>query len=118
MSVVADATTSLAAALRTVPGLRVYTDPGATIDPPGAIVGPPRLDWRGACSEPTQASFLVYVVTGADGRSLERLWDLTVTAAAALDTAPDAVVRNASPGSWNASGIDLPSYEILVEVEV
>lgn len=118
MGAVADVANDLRTALAGVPGIRAYTDVGATVDPPAAILGPPRLTWNGPCPEPTEATFLVYVVTAADSRSLERLWDLTLLVAEAIESVHDAVVRSANPGVWNTAGVDLPSYEISIEVGI
>lgn len=116
MSAVAETSQALAAALRTVPKLRVYTDPGAVIDPPGVLVGPPRLTWGGYVGDPTDALFVVTLAVPADDRALERLWDLVPQVAEAIDTVPDAVVRSAEPGMWTTgNGTDLPCYLINVE---
>jgi hypothetical protein len=116
MSAIADAAAALAEALKGVPDLRVYTDPGATVDPPAAIVGPPQLSWEGVCEDPTSARFLVWVVVPADDRAVERLWELVPLAAAALQTVTDATVTVALPGRWPGGGSDLPAYEITTEV--
>lgn len=118
MSAVAEVSGALAAALRTVDGLRVYTDPGAVIDPPGALVGPPQLTWGGYVAAPTEARFVVVLMVAADERALERLWDLVPLVAAAVDTVPDAVVRQANPGVWLTGGIELPCYEIQIEASL
>jgi hypothetical protein len=114
--VVGAAAEALAEALRTVEGLRVHTDPGALLDPPAAVVGPPALAWEGYDAAPTSARFVVVVVVAMDERALPRLWDLVPLVAAAVDTVPDAVLRTADPGVWSANGADLPSYELLIEV--
>lgn len=116
MSTVKEAARDLLAALGAVDDLRVYADPGASVAPPGVVLGPPTLTWEGMCAEPTSATFLVYLVTQLDDRSLERLWDLVPLVAAAVDAMPDAVVRTASPGSFLSGGTELPAY--LIETEV
>lgn len=110
---------ALIVALRTVEGLRVYDDPGAVIDPPGAIVGPPSLAWEGYCAGPSAARFLVVVAVALDERALPQLWELAPRVALAIETdVPDAVVRRADPGVWAGGGVDLPSYELQIEVSL
>lgn len=118
MGAVADVANALRDALAGVPGVRAYTDVGAMVDPPAAVLGPPRLTWQGPCSDPIDAMFLVYVVVSADARSLERLWDLTLLVAEAIESVSDAVVRSANPGVFNTAGVDLPCYEISIEVGI
>lgn len=105
-------------ALETVDGVRVYTDPGAVLDPPAIVIGPPRLDWETGSPEPTTARLLVIVAVTADDRALPRLWALVPQVAAAIEDVVDAVVLSASPGSWMAGGADLPCYEITTEVSL
>lgn len=116
MSVVAEAAEALAATLRTaLPDLRVYTDPAATVDPPGVVIVPPTLTWAAYRNEPTDATFVVALVVRNDARAAERLWELVPLVAAAVDAGLDnAAVRRAQPGTWTSS--DLPAY--LIEIEV
>lgn len=118
MGVVADAAAELAGALAGVAGVRLYTDLGASIDPPGVVLGPPALTWGGPCVEPVSARFLVAVVVAADERALPRLWDLAPLVAAAVDTVPDAVVVRADPGVWSTGTIELPCYELQIEMSL
>lgn len=118
MSAVGDAAASLLAAVKTVPNTRQYRDPGAAVDPPGIVLGPPALAWEGMCSGPTSATFLVYVVVAADERYLEQLWELVPLVADALDSVPDATVTGAVPGAYQSGGSELPCYEITVEVSL
>lgn len=104
-------------ALRTVEGVRVYEDPAATVRPPGAFVGPPRLQWETGCPEPTSATFVVIVMVAMDKRALERLMQLVPQVAEAIDELlAEAAVMRAEPSVFNSGGTDLPSYEITVEV--
>lgn len=112
MSAVSEAAVELRVALKRVAGTRVVTDPGATLDPPALVLGPPSLQWEGMGGGPTSATFLVYVTVKADERALERLWDLVPAVASELDAVRDAVVLRADPGSYR----ELPCYEIQVEV--
>lgn len=118
MTLVSDAAEALEAALRTVPGLRVYTDVGAAIDPPGAVVGPPSLTWGSVCAEPSSATFLVAVVVAMDDRAMPRLWELVPQVATALETVSDAVVRRATPDVWTSGTANLPSYAVFVEMSL
>jgi hypothetical protein len=108
----------LFAALRTVDRLRVYEDLGAIVDPPGALVGPPRLQWEAYCAEPTTATFVVIVGVALDERATETLFELVPLAADALANVEDATVATATPGVFNSNGTDLASYEITVEVSL
>jgi hypothetical protein len=108
----------LFAALRTVKRLRVYEDLGATVDPPGALLGPPQLRWEAYCPDPTTATFVVIVAVALNERATETLWELVPLAAAALAEVDNATVGTATPGVFNANGTDLASYEITVEVSL
>lgn len=118
MSAVSDATADILAALKGVEGTNTLSDPGATPRPPSLVLGPPSLQWQGACAGPTSARFLVYVVEKVDDRALERLWDLVPTVADALDAMPDASVIRADPGAYLSGGVELPCYEIQIEVSL
>ena len=109
----------LAAALRTVEGLGVETELGATLYPPAAGFGPARFVWNLGTSEPTDATLVIALVV-SDNKG-PRVYDdmiewLPRVAAAIEDNCPDAVIRRANPGTWPSGGIDLPAY--LFEVEV
>ncbi len=117
---VEEAATAVHAALATVPDLRVYTDPAATVDPPGAVVGPPALSWTGYGPGPNFARFIVYVITDDSDRAVERLWDLVPQVVAALESSSDAEIMmrpgedQATPTVWPNG--DLPAYELSIEV--
>jgi hypothetical protein len=116
MSNVATAANSLEAALKTVEGLRVIRDPGGQVDPPAAVLGAPRLTWESMCADPTAATFPVWVLTTFDERAVERLWDLVVEVAEAIDTELQASVTTADPDVFSLGGQELPAYRINVEV--
>lgn len=118
MSVVKAAAAALKAALKTVQDVIPHTDPGATIDPPATVLGPPALTWDALYGGPTSARWLVYVVVGVDDRAIERLWDLVPVVAAALDEVDDAVVIRADPGTYLTGGGELPCYSIQVDVSL
>lgn len=116
-----DATLAVKAALDTpdMRGLfgRPHTDPGAAVDPPALVIGPPQATWSGYGAGPNMARFLVHVIVPADERALERLLDLVPQVATALEASDvDITVTQADPARWPAGGIDLPAYEITTEV--
>jgi hypothetical protein len=117
MSIIKAKADELYAALKGVAPdrLRLYEDLGATVDPPGVMLGPPRLQWESYCSELTSATFIVIVMAAMDERAMETLWDLVPLVSDAVSAVEDAVVTTASPGVFNANGTDLPSYELTVE---
>lgn len=109
----------LGAALTGLEGVRYYADPAAQLDPPAVIVGPPVLTYAGAVGpEPVGGQFVVLLVVGQDDRSLPRLWSLLPLVTDAIESVPDAVVTRAAPGTWRNGGIDLPCYEISVEMSL
>lgn len=108
---------ALKTALRTVAGLRVVQDPGATVDGPTAVVAVPALVWESHCPEPTGAQWVVHLVVDANDRAVERLWQLVTDVSTAVDKHfPDGSVIRADPGTWSAGGSELPSYAIQVDV--
>lgn len=109
---------TLLTALRGVAGVRVYDDSGANVDPDAVVLGPPTLEWAGVCPGPTSARWTVYVVVKASDRALQRLWDLVPAVADAVDAVPDAAVIRADPGVFSAGGVDLPCYQIQVDVSL
>jgi hypothetical protein len=116
---VESAVNALSAALADVEDLRVYTDPGAALDPPAAFVGPPVLSWTGAPGgEPNLGQFLVILTVAQDDRSLPRLWSLLPSVVDALESVTDAVVISAAPGTWRTGAVDLPCYEIKLEMSL
>lgn len=115
MSAIRAASEALAASLRSVADLRVYTDPGAPVDPPGAFVGPPALSWETFSTSPVRATFLVYLVAAQNDRALESLWDLVPVVSDAIATYDRAAVITAEPGSWLAGRTELPAYVFTVE---
>ena len=111
----ADAAAALYAALSTVNGVLVARGTGVPVDPPAAIVGPPRLT-RGRYNtvEPTEATFQVAVVVAWSEYTLDELLRLEPLVSAAIYEHTGAAVGDSSPGSWNAGGVDLPAYLIDV----
>lgn len=117
MSSVDDAIDRLYAALETVEGLRVVRGVGMSIDPPAALVAPPRLAWDGYGPDPTDATFTVPVVVRQDERAMTQVLAWGELVWLALAEVENAAVRSADPGTWPAgSGSELPAYLINVEV--
>jgi hypothetical protein len=117
VSTIEQAANALRAAAATVEGLRVHPDVGPGVDPPAVVVGVPALEWEALCPGPTSAQFPVWVVVPNDlARADTRLYELVPLVAAALDEVPDATVVRADPGTYPSSGVDLPAYQITVDV--
>lgn len=114
-TVVAERAEQIAEALRTVPGSQTYTDPGATIQTPGIVLGPPALVWETGGPNPTGARFLVYAVVDANEQAVAKLLDFAVEVAAVIDERTDAVVIVASPATFVSGTVSLPCYELTVE---
>lgn len=115
MSAVKDAAEALLAALKGVQGVRAYSDPAASLSPPATVLGPPVLSWETLSIDPLRATFIVYVVTSADDRALERLWDLVPAVASAVGDDGRFAATRAAPGAWSTGGQDLPAYLLTVE---
>ncbi|HWB35747.1 MAG TPA: hypothetical protein VHA75_06965 [Rugosimonospora sp.] len=119
MTAVADAAAALATALATVDGIRVSTDPATSIDLATAIIGPPSLTWEAFAQAPTTAFFPIYLVLTNTDSVVDELWALLEPITAAIDAAElEASVQRADPGTFNAGGTELPSYEIQIEVSL
>lgn len=116
MSAVREAAEQIVTALATLRDLPVVTDTGASLQPPAVVVGPPRLAWETPCADPTEATFLLYVVVAADEWALPALWELVPQVAGAIEEHTDAVVTTAEPGAYQAGNADLPCYELTVEM--
>lgn len=124
MSTVKEAAEELLAVLGTVEGVRVYGDLGANLSPPALLLGPPALGWRSFCGPaPTSARFVVFVVVDASARALEELWELVPAVATAVEQGmPSAAVQDGSaaamPTTWNIAGVELPAYQLTIEVDL
>jgi len=113
MGAIADARTALADALRTVPSIRVYTTPNARVDPPGAVLSLPDLEFEAYCTEPTKATFSIALVAKLNERAVDVLEELVLSASTAIEAVESAVVLTARIGAWDDQ---LPAYELEVEV--
>jgi len=120
MGAIADAAVEIETALETLEWAAVYRDPGATINTPGIVLGPPALLWEAGCPGPTSARFLVYVIVDADERAVERLWEYVAEVADTIDEKTGVVVIRADPATYVAGSpaTQLPAYEIQVEASL
>lgn len=106
---------ALTAALGTVAGLRVYNDPGAVIDPPGAVLGLSELTWDAYNDAyPSESTTMVYLLVAADDRAVDNLATLVDQVAGAVWSATDFAVSHAVPGTFQTSNADLPAYVLTV----
>jgi len=93
-------------------GLRVSSDVADSLSPPVVVVGPARMTWAGYGRAP-QLVYPLFVVVPADGRIVERLYELVPQVVAAVEGGDvDARVTEARPTTSDG----LPAYEVLVEV--
>lgn len=123
VSAVEQARRDLLAALRTVDGLKVLGDPGGAVDPPTAVVGIPAVGWRAYSGAPTEARFVVVLVVPADDRATERLSNLLPPVVAAVETSMTSAALQdgpaaAQPAVWNSSGVELPAWEVIFNVDL
>lgn len=115
MKTVDEVADELTAALRTIAGYRGYALGDGQIAAPAWVIGPPQLEFESPCPEPTQATFLVFVVVALDERAPERLYRAVAPFVEAIDGVTNAVVRSALPGVYSAGNQDLPCYSVSVE---
>jgi len=110
---------ALAEVLRQIDGLRVHTDPSATVVPPAVVIGPPALGWAGYCPDmaPTRARFALHLVLPSTSRTLELAWQMVPQVAGMAETVDGVTLADAEhqarPGVWPP---DLPAYQIDVDV--
>lgn len=116
MSPAGDAREALMVGLREVPALRVYDDLAAVVDPPAAVVGPPRLTPEAMGPALTTATFVVGLIAPSSDRALGVLFDLVQPVCDAVWEVEGASVTECSPGTWPAGAASLPAY--LIEVEM
>lgn len=109
----------LVAACNAVEGLRAYDDPGAAFDPPCVLVSPPRLLW-GTYSDgdPATARHVAFLMVRHDDRAVAELERLVPLVGAAVYGVDDAVITGAMPGMWRTGKVELPCYEIQIEVSL
>ena len=125
---------ALVAAGASVEGVRGYSDPGASFDPPAWLVSPPLLRW-GAYSSgfPTTAQFVGFLMVKADDRAVENLERLVVLVGQAIYGSEDVdatvgsdefsgvantVGSVVSPGVWKTGTTELPCYVVPIEVSL
>lgn len=116
---VKDAAEQLAAALKLVPGIGtfVYTDPGAEVQRPGLVIGPPSLRFENQDGPvPTNARFTVFAVVDADEYAVEKLWLLVPQVVAAIEEhTAGCLAGEATPSSYPVGSSDMPAYAIPVD---
>lgn len=119
MTNIREAADALETALKTVPGIRVYQDPGATVQgTTSAVIAPPSVVWGAFRAEPTEATFIVHLVVPFDQYATARLYDLVEPAVAAIENDPAFAVTSASPGLLQQGGSQLPTYALTVEASL
>ncbi|QWF81138.1 hypothetical protein [Amycolatopsis sp. CA-230715] len=111
----------LAAALTSVTGLRL-AQLGADFEPPGVVVGVPRLEWSGYhgygndTTPPSAASFPIFLVANLDpDKTVSELLRYGPLVGAAIEKVTRATVEAADPGFYTAGGRDLPAYVFTAE---
>lgn len=111
-----DSWAALKSAVAGVPGVTVYTDPGANIDPPGVVLGLPDLSGNGTYNTPlpNEATLHAYLIVAADDAAQERLVKLLDQLSLVVFEATDFVVTQAQPGTWQTSNTDLPCFVLTV----
>ena len=99
-------------------GPRVYPDPEqlGAVAPPALLFGPPSFTWTTLGPTPDEITLRVALVVAANDKTSGRLLSLLPLAAEAIETAPGAVVRTASPGTVGTDSGELPAF--LLEVEI
>ncbi|WIY05458.1 hypothetical protein QRX60_17005 [Amycolatopsis mongoliensis] len=113
-----DAVAALETALAAMNKLRVYQDPGATVQGIGAVITPPTVAWDsfGRGCGPTEATFVVHLVVPFDQYATARLYELVEPVRDAIEANPLFAVVSASPGLLRQGGADLPTYALTVDV--
>ncbi|MBN6037474.1 hypothetical protein [Amycolatopsis sp. 195334CR] len=115
MSAIRAAADELTTALSTVDGVRLH-ELGEAIDPPGLVLGAPRLAWQAySTGLPTSATFPVFLVVGFSDRALTELWDLIPVVAEVIENETDGTISGANPGTYVGSNTELPCYTFDVD---
>jgi hypothetical protein len=113
---IVDTSNAIAAALGTIEGLSVYTEPSANPNPPCVFIGPPELTWSTYnAARPDQATFSLYLVVTSDAYSVAKLEPLLDAISDALASQTDSALTQAVPSSWPAGGATLPAYLLTLE---
>ena len=115
-----DAAKAIGDALDALPDVRVYREPGESIEGPALAISVPSVEWNGPGTDPTDATFTVGFIPSIvrAERLNESMMGMLPAVVEALDSAMPSrvVVRRANPGTWPNGGGDLPAY--LIEIEV
>lgn len=111
-----DTTNAIAAALRTIGGLSVYTEMDASPNVPAVYIGPPELSWTVYNSaRPDQLTFRLYLVVASNGYSVAALEPLLDQISDALASQTDSALTQAVPSNWPASSANIPAYLLTLE---
>lgn len=99
-------------------GPRVYTDltRSAAVSPPALAFGPPTFTWAVPGSIPSAMTLTAALVVAVSDQASARLYALLPQVHEAIETAAGAVIRRATPGSFDTESGALPAY--LLEIEV
>jgi hypothetical protein len=100
--------------------LRVLDGPAGAADRGTVVVGPPRFGWEGQCDpiNPTSLVTEIYLIEQFDERAIERLLKNLPELLVAVAGVNDATITAADPGSYPASGADLPCYRLTAEMDI
>lgn len=111
----ADALATLAAAVATVDGVRVYPDVAPNLAPPAVVFGPPSIEFTNFnVPNAGDSTIQIYLVVSAGDRALERLVGLLDSLVQAVFDATDFAVTEALPGMFSTGGTELPCYVLTV----
>lgn len=115
-----DSWTALKAAVSGIPGVTVYNDPGANIDPPAVVLGLPEATGTGTYNTPlpNELTLQAYLIVASDDTAQDRLVKLLDQLSEVVFDATDFVVTQAQPGTWQTSKTDLPCYVLTVQGNV
>lgn len=117
MSLILDAANLLVDACNSVEGVQASTDPASAPSLPAALIGLPELAWSTYNnSDPTSATFSVWVVVQSDGYALINLEPVVLLVIEAIYTVTNAVVTGAVPTGVQLNGANNPAYLLTVEI--
>jgi hypothetical protein len=93
------------------------------ITAPAVVIGPPRLLWAGYnqsgfTGQPTTAQWNVYYVVTMNQYAIDVLLASVAAIAEAIERYTPGVVIGAGPGLYPSPNGPLPSYTIVVQMEV
>jgi hypothetical protein len=118
---VATAHQRIVTVLSAVAGMRVVGAIAAPITPPAAVVGPPRLGWKGESGiggQPLTGQWDIFLVVSLNQYSIDVLMSIVAELVVALETHTPGVVMGASPGTYASPNGAMPAYIISLQMEV